>query len=346
MPGRFFKLKENKTTAKTEILAGVTTFMTMAYILAVNPDILSAAGMEKNALFTATALAAFSGTIVMALLARLPFALAPGMGLNAFFAYTVVIGMGYNWEFALTAVFLEGLIFLLLTFFNIRELIVNAIPLSLKNAVSSGIGLFIAFIGLQNAGLITGDATTLVKLGDMGSPSALISLGGIILIAFLLITKVKGALLVGIFAATIAGLPFGVTVMPEGPAGRFSTGSAWPVSLTSKGASDPARLEAATKFLLFNASETGVKIFSDTMGELPSRTSMANLPEYAEDPIFSAFIAQLDQTDGTFWADELAERQCALDMYDSVIVAGASHEDAAAQATACAQAIRDEFFSD
>jgi multiple sugar transport system substrate-binding protein len=139
---------------------------------------------------------------------------------------------------------------------------------------------------------------------------------------------------------------YAVTVMPEGPAGRFSTGSAWPVSLTSKGASDPARLEAATKFLLFNASETGVKIFSDTMGELPSRTSMVNLPEYAEDPIFSAFIAQLDQTDGTFWADELAERQCALDMYDSVIVAGASHEDAAAQATACAQAIRDEFFSD
>jgi len=188
----------------------------MAYILAVNPDILSAAGMEKSALFTATALAAFSGTIVMALLARLPFALAPGMGLNAFFAYTVVLGMGYNWEFAITAVFLEGLIFLVLTFFNIRELIVNAIPLSLKHAVSAGIGLFIAFIGLQNAGLITGDETTLVKLGDMGSPSALISLGGIILIAFLLIMKVKGALLLGIFAATIAGLPFGVTVMPEG----------------------------------------------------------------------------------------------------------------------------------
>jgi AGZA family xanthine/uracil permease-like MFS transporter len=216
MLSTFFQLKENHTTVKTEILAGITTFMTMAYILAVNPDILSAAGMDKNALFTATALASFTGTIVMALFARLPFALAPGMGLNAFFAYTVVLGMGYSWEFAITAVFLEGIIFLVLTFFNIRELIVNAIPLSMKHSVSAGIGLFIAFIGLQNAGVIAADETTLVKLGDMGSPSVLISLGGIILIAFLLIMKVKGALLLGIFAATLAGLPFGVTVMPQG----------------------------------------------------------------------------------------------------------------------------------
>ena len=184
MVSKFFNLKGNNTTVKTEILAGITTFMTMAYILAVNPDILSAAGMDKNALFTATALAAFAGTLVMALFARLPFALAPGMGLNAFFAYTVVLGMGYNWEFALTAVFLEGIIFLALTLFNIRELIVNAIPLSMKHAVSAGIGLFIAFIGLQNAGVITADETTLVRLGDMGSPAVLISLGGIILIAF------------------------------------------------------------------------------------------------------------------------------------------------------------------
>ena len=216
MVSKFFNLKGNNTTVKTEILAGITTFMTMAYILAVNPDILSAAGMDKNALFTATALAAFAGTLVMALFARLPFALAPGMGLNAFFAYTVVLGMGYIWEFALTAVFLEGIIFLALTLFNIRELIVNAIPLSMKHAVSAGIGLFIAFIGLQNAGVITADETTLVRLGDMGSPAVLISLGGIILIAFLLTMKVKGALLLGIFATTIAGLPFGVTVMPKG----------------------------------------------------------------------------------------------------------------------------------
>lgn len=139
---------------------------------------------------------------------------------------------------------------------------------------------------------------------------------------------------------------YAVTVMPQGPAGRFSTGSAWPVSLTSKGASDPAKLEAATKFLLFNASEQGVKIFSDTMGELPSRNDLVTLPQYADDPIFAPFLQQLDQTDGTFWADELAERQCALDMYDGVIVGGLDVAVAADQATACAQAIRDEFFTD
>ena len=213
---KFFKLKENKTTVKTEILAGITTFMTMAYILAVNPDILSATGMDKNALFTATALSAFIATMVMALVAKLPFALAPGMGLNAFFAFTVVLGMGYSWQFALTAVFLEGIIFLVLTAFNIRELIVNAIPLSLKHAVSAGIGLFIAFIGLQNAGIIVNNDAVLVGLGNIGSPAVLIALGGLVLTAVLLALKVRGALLIGIFAATIAGLPFGVTHMPEG----------------------------------------------------------------------------------------------------------------------------------
>jgi len=216
MLDQFFKLKENKTSVKTEILAGITTFMTMAYILAVNPDILSATGMDKNALFTATALSAFIATMVMALVARLPFALAPGMGLNAFFAFTVVLGMGYSWEFALTAVFLEGIIFLILTLFNIRELIVNAIPISLKHAVSAGIGLFIAFIGLQNAGLIVNNDATLVGLGDMGSPAVLIAVGGILLTAVLLTLRVKGALLIGIFVATIAGIPFGVTHLPEG----------------------------------------------------------------------------------------------------------------------------------
>lgn len=216
MLNQFFKLKENQTTVKTEILAGITTFMTMAYILAVNPDILSATGMDKNALFTATALSALIATLVMALVARLPFALAPGMGLNAFFAFTVVLGMGYSWQFALTAVFLEGIIFLILTAFNIRELIVNAIPLSLKHAVSAGIGLFIAFIGLQNAGLIVNNDAVLVGLGDMGSPAVLIALGGIVLTAVLLALKVKGALLIGIFVATIAGIPVGVTHLPEG----------------------------------------------------------------------------------------------------------------------------------
>lgn len=216
MLNRFFKLKENQTSVKTEILAGFTTFMTMAYILAVNPDILSATGMDKNALFTATALSALVATLVMALVARLPFALAPGMGLNAFFAFTVVLGMGHSWQFALTAVFLEGIIFLLLTAFNIRELIVNSIPLSVKHAVSAGIGLFIAFIGLQNAGVIVNNDATLVGLGDMGSPAVLIAIGGIVVTSVLLALKVKGALLIGIFVATIAGLPLGVTQMPEG----------------------------------------------------------------------------------------------------------------------------------
>jgi len=216
MLNNFFKLEENKTNVRTEILAGVTTFMTMAYILAVNPDVLSATGMDKHALFTATALSAFLATMVMALVARLPFALAPGMGLNAFFAFTVVLGMGHSWQFALTAVFLEGIIFILLTAFNIRELIVNAIPLPLKHAVSAGIGLFIAFIGLQNAGIVVKNDAVLVGLGDMGSAAVLIAVGGIVLTAVLLARSVKGALLIGIFVATLAGLPFGVTHMPEG----------------------------------------------------------------------------------------------------------------------------------
>ena len=148
---KFFKLKENGTDAKTEILAGITTFMTMAYILAVNPSILAAAGMDQGAVFTATALAALIGTLLMAVCANYPFALAPGMGLNAYFAYTVVLGMGYDWQVALTAVFVEGIVFIVLSLTNVREAIFNAIPKNLKAAVSVGIGLFIAFIGLQNA---------------------------------------------------------------------------------------------------------------------------------------------------------------------------------------------------
>ena len=212
---KLFQLKDNKTTVRTEILAGITTFMTMAYILAVNPSILSATGMDKNALFTATALASLLATLVMAFVAKLPFALAPGMGLNAFFAFTVVLGMGHTWQFALTAVFLEGLIFILLTAFNIRELIVNAIPMSVKHAVSAGIGLFIAFIGMQNAGVIINNDATLVGLGDMGSPGVIFALLGLVLTAVLLALKVKGALLIGIFVVTIAGIPFSVTVLPE-----------------------------------------------------------------------------------------------------------------------------------
>ena len=201
---------------KTEVVAGITTFMTMAYILAVNPSILSATGMDKNALFTATAVASIIATLVMALIANLPFALAPGMGLNAFFAFTVCLGMGFSWQFALTAVFIEGIIFLVLTAFNIRELIVNAIPLNLKHAVSAGIGLFIAFIGMQGSGLIVNNDATLVGLGDMSSPTVLVTLFGLLLTGVLLALRVKGALLIGIFASTLLGIPLGVTHLPEG----------------------------------------------------------------------------------------------------------------------------------
>ena len=213
---KFFKLKENKTTVRTEIIAGITTFMTMAYILAVNPDILLVTGMDKNAVFTATALSAVVATLVMALWAKLPFALAPGMGLNAFFAFTVVLAMGHSWEFALTAVFLEGIIFLLLTAFNVRELIVNAIPMNLKHAISAGIGLFIAFIGMQNAGLIVKSDATMITLGNMGEHTIWIALFGLIVSGVLLALKVKGALLIGIFAAAILGIPLNVTHLPEG----------------------------------------------------------------------------------------------------------------------------------
>ncbi|MFO7674257.1 MAG: NCS2 family permease [Lutibacter sp.] len=215
MLDKFFKITENKSTLKTEIIAGITTFMTMVYILAVNPSILSAAGMDKDAVFTATALSAIVATLVMALVAKLPFALAPGMGLNAFFAFTVVLGMGYSWEFALTAVFLEGIIFILLTAFNIRELIVNSIPLNLKHAVSVGIGLFIAFIGLKGTGLIVDNPATLVGLGDMRNPAVLVGLAGVIIIGVLLAKKVKGAILVGILASTIIGIFVGITVIPD-----------------------------------------------------------------------------------------------------------------------------------
>lgn len=215
---KYFKLGENKTTVRTEVLAGITTFMTMAYILAVNPDILSAAGMDKGAVFTATALASLVATLVMALYAKLPFALAPGMGLNAFFAFTVVLGMGHSWQFALTAVFLEGLVFIALTAFNIREMIVNSIPNNMKHAISVGIGLFIAFIGLKNAGIIVSSPATFVTLGDLtnltdnaGAPVALIAL---VITGVLLALKVKGALLIGILAGTVIGLPFGVTQLP------------------------------------------------------------------------------------------------------------------------------------
>ena len=208
---RFFQLKEHGTTVRTEILAGITTFLTMAYILAVNPGILSAAGMPADSVFMATALASFIATLVMALVARLPFALAPGMGLNAFFAFAVVLGMGKSWQFALTAVFLEGIIFLILTALNVREAIINCIPDNIKKAISVGIGLFIAFIGLQNAGIVINNDATLVGVGSLGRMPALLAVIGLILTAALLAFKVKGALLIGIVTTTLIGIPMGVT---------------------------------------------------------------------------------------------------------------------------------------
>ncbi len=211
-----FKLSEHKTTVKTEVMAGITTFMTMAYIIIVNPGILSATGMDIGALFTATCLSAAVATLVMAFYANYPFALAPGMGLNAFFAFTVVLGMGYSWEFALTAVLFEGIIFILLTFFNIREAIINCMPMNIKHAVSVGIGLFIAFIGLSNAGLVAASEATKVTLGDMGSAPVLLAIIGLVITGVLLAKNVKGALLIGIMATTAIGIPMGVTPMPTG----------------------------------------------------------------------------------------------------------------------------------
>lgn len=212
---KLFKLQEHKTTVKIEVLAGLTTFLTMAYILIVNPLILSDTGMDFGALFTATALASAIATLVMAFTTNLPFALAPGMGLNAFFAYTIVIGMGYPWQFALTAVFLEGIIFILLTIFNIREAIVNSIPSDVKKAISVGIGLFIAFIGFQNAGVVVG-GPTLVELGDLTSGAPLLAMIGLIITGILLAFKVRGALLIGIILTTIIGVPFGITTWSGG----------------------------------------------------------------------------------------------------------------------------------
>lgn len=209
---KFFQLKENKTNVKTEVIAGITTFMTMAYILAVNPSILSASGMDKNAILMATAIAAFIGTLAMALLANYPFALAPGLGLNAYFAYTVCGEMGYSWQIALFAVFVEGLIFIVLSLTNIREAIFNAIPLQLKKGVSVGIGLFVAFIGLQGANIVANSDSTLVTVVDFRTDFSTVGIGallaiiGTFIIAILYAKKVKGSILIGILATWVLGM--------------------------------------------------------------------------------------------------------------------------------------------
>lgn len=232
---KLFKLKENNTNIKTEVVAGLTTFMTMAYILAVNPSILSASGMDSQAILMATALSAFIGTLAMALLANYPFALAPGLGLNAYFAYTVCGSMGYSWQVALCAVFVEGLIFIVLSVTNVREAIFNAIPLQLKKGVSVGIGLFVAFIGFQNAGIIVNSDSTLVTVVNFtenfrtAGISALLAVIGTFIIAVLYIKNVKGSILIGIFVTWILGIICQLTglyvVTPD--AGFYSLIPSW-----------------------------------------------------------------------------------------------------------------------
>ena len=232
---KFFHLKENHTDVKTEVMAGITTFMTMAYILAVNPNILSASGMDRGSVFTATALSAFIASCLMALLSNYPFVLAPGMGLNAYFTYTVVLGMGYTWQQALAAVFAEGIIFILLSLTNVREAIFNSIPMNLKHAVSVGIGLFIAFIGLQNAKIVVGNDSTLVSIFSFKSSVAegtfssqgitvLLALIGILVTAILLAKDVKGSILWGILITWILGIICQLThlYVPNADLGYYS----------------------------------------------------------------------------------------------------------------------------
>lgn len=269
----FFKLKEHNTTVKTEILAGITTFMTMAYILAVNPGMLSATGMDAGGVFTATTVSAIVATLIMALYAKYPFALASGMGLNAFFAFTIVLGpMGKSWQFALTAVLIEGLIFILLSVLKAREAIFDSIPLNIKHAVSVGIGLFIAFIGLSGAGIVkTGDGT-IVALGELTSGPAAVAIIGIIITGYLLSRRVSGAILIGIIATAIIGIPMGVTIIPEG----FSI-----VSLP------PSVADVAFKFVGFEeifTLEMMVVVFTflfvdifDTVGTLAGVSSKAGM---------------------------------------------------------------------
>ena len=206
-----FGFDRHTMSVKKEMLGGITTFLTMSYILAINPLILHDAGMDQGAVFTSTAIASIVATLIMAMYAKLPFALAPGMGLNAFFAYTIVVALGYTWQFALTAVFIEGLIFVILTVTGVRKQIIDAMPKVLQRAISPGLGLFIAFIGFKNAGIIVPNDSTFLALGDLHSPVVLLACFGIVISAVLLIRNVVGALLIGIIITAIVGIPLGLT---------------------------------------------------------------------------------------------------------------------------------------
>ena len=292
---KWFKLKENNTNIKTEVVAGVTTFMTMAYILAVNPSILSASGMDSNAILMATALASFIGTLAMAFLANYPFALAPGLGLNAYFAYTVCGVMGYSWQVALLAVFVEGLIFIVLSVTNVREAIFNAIPMQLKKGVSVGIGLFIAFIGFQNAGIVVNSDSTLVTVIDFTADfrtagiSALLAIIGTFIIVILHIKKVRGSILIGIFATWILGILCQLTglytVAPD--AGYYSLLPSWSsFSVTSLGLTFGQCFKAdfgavkITDFIVIILAFLFVDIF-DTLGTLIGCANKANMLDKA-----------------------------------------------------------------
>ena len=287
-----FKLKENQTNARTEILAGITTFMTMAYILAVNPNILAASGMDNGAVFTATALASAVGCACMALIANLPFALSAGMGLNAYFAYTVVLGMGYSWQVALTAVFVEGLIFIVLSVTNVREAIFNAIPGTLKIGVSVGIGLFISFIGLQNAHICVDSATLVsmfsfsesIKNGTFSTEgiTVLLALVGILLTAFLVIRQVKGNLLIGIVITWLLGIVCQLAgiYVPNPEAGFYSLIPSGIVAMPASIAPTLMKLDfsviGSVNFFVIMFSFLFVDIF-DTLGTLIGCASKANM---------------------------------------------------------------------
>lgn len=290
---KFFKLKDSNTTVRTEVIAGFTTFMTMAYILAVNPSILGDAGMNPNAVMIATALASFVGTLLMALLANYPFALAPGMGLNAYFAYSVVIGMGYSWQVALLAVFVEGIIFIILSLTNVREAIFNAIPATLKAAVSVGIGLFIAFIGLQDAKLIVSNPSTLVSYqtfkGDTFQSigvGAILALIGILLTAILLALNVKGGILIGILATWGLGILCELTgiYVPNADAGMYSTIPSGLISLDFSSFSETFGAVFKVDFDTIRIGDFIVIMFSflfvdlfDTLGTLIGVSSKADM---------------------------------------------------------------------
>ena len=266
---RIFRLQERGATVQRELAAGLTTFLTMAYILAVNPGMLAAAGMPPGAVFTATALSSAIATLVMAFAANLPVALAPGMGLNAFFTYTVVIGMGYSWQLALTAVFLEGLLFIVLSLINVRELIIKAIPANLKRAVAVGIGLFIALIGFANAGIVVNNAGTVIGFGEIIAGKPLLTMIGLVITIVLYANRVPGSILLGIFATALIGIPLGVIAIPGG----FS----------------PVSVPAAPLFARFDFSQVfTLKFFTvfftflfvdifDTVGTLVGVTTQAGL---------------------------------------------------------------------